>query len=637
MALEKWAEALAQKIQEAATSLSQTDIYRRLADALRDIYSGTGRYAYICDVYGDDQSGDVVYCCDGETLRAPYTMTAGEGTAAKCEIDVEAAEDVVPRTIYEPEADEGDHLAAMESIRLGEYSEGAVPLVERFVPQAERDSASSDSFAGKGKSFPILKAGDVMAAVRSLGRAGANNHSTDTIKANIKRIAKAKGWGKYLPKSWQDAQESAVAEAGARHNKSDQQMIQTVHDHAVCLGANCGTGEGTKESTRPASDGVRLVESAAVDTQFQFRESAAISPLVKIISPGRGSSGYYTKEVLERDGPKIFKRGTLMYINHATEAEESARPEGDWTKLAAVTEADAQWRDDGPDGAALYAPAAVFSKWAAEVKEKAPYTGVSIRARGMYAESETGRPNPLLKFDESKLAPDGRPGLIGKLTSADSIDLVTKAGRDGKILLESARESAPTTQPTQEAAPQMDAAEEKKLMERLSAIEADNRKLRERAAINDAPGVLAKYFGTVTVAEGIRERVSKRILAGAIPMTESGDLDAAKLTTLVEAETKDECAYVARLSGGSFVTGMSSGTQGQAQQLTAEQKAELAERAQEERRESASLMGFDSTEHLAGVRILERGRAAFDPTYNARTARGAKVTNESQTLAMEVV
>ena len=37
---------------------------------------------------------------------------------------------------------------------------------------------------------------------------------------------------------------------------------------------------------------------------------------IKIIQPGWGSSGYYPKDVLERDGPNVFTKGTKMYINH---------------------------------------------------------------------------------------------------------------------------------------------------------------------------------------------------------------------------------------------------------------------------------------------------------------------------------
>ena len=49
---------------------------------------------------------------------------------------------------------------------------------------------------------------------------------------------------------------------------------------------------------------------------------------LKIIQPGWGSSGYYPKEVIERDIPKVFPAGTKMYWNHATATEEMERPEG---------------------------------------------------------------------------------------------------------------------------------------------------------------------------------------------------------------------------------------------------------------------------------------------------------------------
>ena len=80
---------------------------------------------------------------------------------------------------------------------------------ERFIGKAERDSADAGSFAGKNKSFPILKPGDVMAAVRSMGRAGSDNVGTSTLKANIIRIAKKKGWTKYLPQAWQSGSDSS--------------------------------------------------------------------------------------------------------------------------------------------------------------------------------------------------------------------------------------------------------------------------------------------------------------------------------------------------------------------------------------------------------------------------------------------
>lgn len=75
---------------------------------------------------------------------------------------------------------------------------------KRDVSQAERDSMSESDFAGKGSSFPIHKPADVAAAAASMGRAGDSNYDTDTIKANIIRIAYRKGdaFVAKLPESW---------------------------------------------------------------------------------------------------------------------------------------------------------------------------------------------------------------------------------------------------------------------------------------------------------------------------------------------------------------------------------------------------------------------------------------------------
>lgn len=638
---------LATKILESLDSgdISHNDLYTWLSDAINDYGMTNGSYACLIDFIGDGESGDVIFRCGGDLKKAPYSIETVNGKVT-AQLDDENVVDVLPHTIYEEEADEADHYASMESAKL--YTHGAeLPLCERFISKDARDAADSSSFAGKGKSFPILKPGDVMAAVRSMGRAGPGNYGAGTLRSNIIRIAKAKGFTSSLPKAWQsggdDAKESAalvdamladfsarLAEAApaggakkAAQAMHDNAKGQKAHDAAVKLGANCpddckfgdddDNGADASESARIAGLGARLRESAALSTNFEFREAAAISPLVKIISPGRGSSGYYTKEVLERDGPKVFGRGTLMFINHATEAEQKSRPEGDWTKLAAVTEAAAKWNDNGPEGPALYAPAAVFSKYAEEVKEKAPFTGVSINAYGQYAESATGLANPKVKFDESKTAPDGKPGLIAKLTAADSIDLVTKAGRDGKLLLESA-ERVPQTTTNQE---ELDMAENQQLKEALAEI----RKLKERGALSDAGGAIAEYFRTIQVGEGVKRRVTERLLAGTIPLTTTGELDRAKLKEFAQAQVTDELTYLRELNPG-IVRGMGAGLLPAAAAPTAEalKEAKKAEKKalKETSRRFASLMGFGDGLTKAGRRILTEGRGAFDVNYNSR-------------------
>lgn len=573
---------IAERIQEAANDLGASDVRSRLQDAVQDVHRGTGKYGYYQDHFGDADSGDVVYSSDGDMMRAPYDMASGDGAAKKAVIHSDAAQKVQPRMVYEPACDEDSHVAAMESEKL--YT-GGVPFYERFISKSERDSADAGDFAGKGKSFPILKPEDISAAVHAMGRAGSGNLGPSGIKSRIIAIAKRKGWEGSLPASWRS------------------------------------TDSTKTEADKASKDDTTFVESCAASEVIRLSEAAGeLNPLVKIISAGRGSTGYYTEALLKRDGPAIFKRGTLMYINHATNAEEAARPEGDWSKLAAVTTGDAYWDANGKDGPALYAPSKVFSNVAAEVREKAPYTGVSIRAAGLYAESATGEPKKGLKFEESKMAPDGKPGLIGKLTRADSIDLVTKAGRDGKLLLESAlTESA--VNPTEGGEVDMTEAEVRKLQESMAALQADNRKFKERAAVADAAGVVAQYFGTVSVPDGIKERVTKRVLAGTIPLTEAGDLDAAKLKTFVEAETKDETAYVEKLTGQKIVTAM--GTADTTQISEADRK-EIAARELRESDNFASIMGFGDSKS-PGAAIIREGRRAFNPDYNSGKRDGMTV------------
>lgn len=69
----------------------------------------------------------------------------------------------------------------------------------RDISQKTRDKAKDSDFAGRNRSFPILKPEDVDAALKSIGRAGSDNYSADELKRRILRIAKRKGFP--IPKS----------------------------------------------------------------------------------------------------------------------------------------------------------------------------------------------------------------------------------------------------------------------------------------------------------------------------------------------------------------------------------------------------------------------------------------------------
>lgn len=146
--------------------------------------------------------------------------------------------------------------------------------------------------------------------------------------------------------------------------------------------------------------------------------------LVQLITPGWGSSGYYSAETLRQAAAdRVFPAGTHMYIDHPTESESWERPERTLRDLAAVLLEDARWDESLQ---ALVAEAVVFSEWRKALAEMLEHIGTSIRA---YAEAEQGEA-------------EGRRGqIITRLTEGVSVDFVTHAGRGGKVLaiLESAR------------------------------------------------------------------------------------------------------------------------------------------------------------------------------------------------------
>lgn len=462
---------LAQRLQEAAESLSSNELRSKLSDAVGK--SGAqGSYAYYQDHTGDEDSGDCIYNCGADTMKAPYSKGT-DASDSDYSLDTSKAVKVVPRMTYEEQPDEAGHYAAMEAARL--YTKGVIPVCERFVGKKERDAAGSGDFAGKGKSFPILKKEDVAAAAASIGRAGSDNNSTNTIKANIIKIAKAKGWASELPKAWQDDTD-------------------------------------TSEAARNAAAGdLTIKESCAFSIDMELRETFAAGKKIKIIAPGAGSSAFYTESALKQAvTDKIFHAGLPMRIDHPTKAEESARPEGSVKDWGAVLGSDGVYlesymsggKDQGPG---IYSEIKPFSDHAQTISEKGQYAGVSIVANGK-ALVESGRP----------VMRQGLP-VLEKFTRAEGCDMVTRAGAGGLFLQESARVAQEESGMT---------ADEKRLFESLVGD-----KLR-----GDAIKQGAVAFAGVNLSEAQREYIMDTVLSRPLPKTAEGLLDGPKFQEAVTAE-----------------------------------------------------------------------------------------------------
>lgn len=141
---------------------------------------------------------------------------------------------------------------------------------------------------------------------------------------------------------------------------------------------------------------------------------------IRLIDAGKGASATYPADVLEAAAvEKAFPAGTEIHFDHQTAEERAARPEGSVKDLVGVTIEDAVY---DPETQALEADAKVYSPYRTIVSEMADDVGMSIRA-----------------WIDAADSPDGP--VATRILEGISVDVVTKAGRGGKILavLESAR------------------------------------------------------------------------------------------------------------------------------------------------------------------------------------------------------
>lgn len=144
---------------------------------------------------------------------------------------------------------------------------------------------------------------------------------------------------------------------------------------------------------------------------------------VTVIRPGWGSSGYYSDEMLQEFGPRVFTKNRPLFGNHPTLEElENGR---DMTKIMAKVHETARWEDG-----VLKAKIKVGTPYREFVEEYMETIGLSIFAEG------DGRDGEI----------NGRKGFIVESLNPNdpyaSIDFVVAAGAGGKVnekLMESFR------------------------------------------------------------------------------------------------------------------------------------------------------------------------------------------------------
>lgn len=319
--------------------------------------------------------------------------------------------------------------------------------------------------------------------------------------------------------------------------------LTPVAEAAAQAGTNAGLAEAAIEG-----EVVPLVERA-VRSDGTTR--------VKLISPGWGSSGYYSAAVLERDGPQVFPAGTHMYIDHPTATEELERPERSLKDLGAVLVEDARYQNDPQEGPGLYAAAKVFADFQPVLEETAPYIGVSINADGVVREGTA----------------EGRNGrIVEQIKAGRSVDFVTQAGRGGKVLplYESLRRTAT---PGHDTRGSMNEEEIRALRESKETAETEAARLREALLLREARDVAATELAEMELPEPTRKRLVEMLSKRPTIVDNKLDVDAFK-ATVREAATA-EMAYLAEATGAGSIVGM--GSAGGAAASTEEVEKKLSE------------------------------------------------------------
>lgn len=168
----------------------------------------------------------------------------------------------------------------------------------------------------------------------------------------------------------------------------------------------------------------RITETRA---RVTATETASGRMLLQIITPGWGSSGYYSPQVLENAATEqVWPAGTHLYADHPSETERYDRPERSVRDLIGTLTEDAHVGDAG----ALVAEAEVFAPYRPLFTDPGftAAIGMSIRAGAKTGVGEA----------------EGKKGTIVEALLPDtfnSVDFVTHPGRGGSVisLLESAR------------------------------------------------------------------------------------------------------------------------------------------------------------------------------------------------------
>ncbi|MFA5415476.1 MAG: hypothetical protein WC295_08280 [Methanoregula sp.] len=331
---------------------------------------------------------------------------------------------------------------------------------------------------------------------------------------------------------------------------------------------------------------------------------------VHIISPGWGSSGYYSEKVLKKACESgVYPVGMHMHIDHPTRTaakEQPARTIKGESPLAAILTKPGQYLSEGWDGPGVYAQARVLPQFVEDIKAMDGHIGISHYVSGNSEMGEVaGKKGPIIVelladdlntvdfvtvpgagghyrtlFGEMKVRHDPNPNMdstkdetMADTTKQESLTLSEVRTKFPEIVVE-LKEQLKTELKTEEAAKDQSA----KLTEAANTIKTLKEELAElkaKIAESKAAEYVKAEIGKAKLPEASGKLVTETLMKS-IPLTESGEVDAPKLAEAVKDAIKvktEEIAAIRKESGGDGIKGNgapSSGNSGDAHKALVE-------------------------------------------------------------------
>jgi hypothetical protein len=145
-----------------------------------------------------------------QNLGADHLAILPEETPGACDWNMGCGIRAAEGTIVE------DHMYS-QWLEPGPETDELLRTLDNYS-EADRKKIPAEDFAGKNRSFPIVKPGDVQNAAISIGRAGSDNYSPDQLKRRIIAIAYRKGaaFVAQLPDSWKKKKDMKNASVFAK-------------------------------------------------------------------------------------------------------------------------------------------------------------------------------------------------------------------------------------------------------------------------------------------------------------------------------------------------------------------------------------------------------------------------------------